>query len=93
MNRREFSARLAATGFGALATTLLAGPALAQGAPVEGKQYTKVEPPVPPIVAGKIEVLEFFSYACPHCNAFEPTLAAWAKKLPADVALDRKSVV
>jgi thiol:disulfide interchange protein DsbA len=93
VNRREFSASLAGTGLGALATTLLAGPALAQGgAPVEGKQYTKVEPPVPPIVPGKIEVIEFFSYACPHCNAFEPTVSAWSKKLPADVAFHRVPV-
>lgn len=93
MNRREFSARLAGTGLAALATTLLADAALAQaGAPVEGKQYTRVEPPVPPIVPGKIEVIEFFSYACPHCNAFEPTVAAWSKKLPADVAFHRVPV-
>jgi thiol:disulfide interchange protein DsbA len=93
VNRREFSASLAGTGLGALATTLLAGPALAQGgAPVEGKQYTKVEPPVPPIVPGKIEVIEFFSYACPHCYAFEPTVSAWSKKLPADVAFHRVPV-
>ena len=93
MNRREFSASLAGTGLGALATTLLAGPALAQsGAPVEGKQYTKVEPPVPPIVPGKIEVIEFFSYACPHCHAFEPTVSAWSKKLPADVVFHRVPV-
>jgi thiol:disulfide interchange protein DsbA len=93
VNRREFSARLAGTGLAALATTLLADAALAQaGAPVEGKQYTRVEPPVPPIVPGKIEVIEFFSYACPHCNAFEPTVAAWSKKLPADVAFHRVPV-
>jgi thiol:disulfide interchange protein DsbA len=93
VNRREFSASLAGTGLGALATTLLTGPALAQaGAPVEGKQYTKVEPPVPPIVPGKIEVIEFFSYACPHCNAFEPSVSAWSKKLPADVAFHRVPV-
>jgi protein dithiol oxidoreductase (disulfide-forming) len=93
VNRREFSARLAGTGLAALATTLLADAARAQaGAPVEGKQYTRVEPPVPPIVPGKIEVIEFFSYACPHCNAFEPTVAAWSKKLPADVAFHRVPV-
>ena len=93
MNRRDFSASLVSTGFGALATTLLAGPALAQSsAPAEGKQYTKVEPPVPTIVPGKIEVIEFFSYACPHCNAFESTLSAWSKKLTADVAFHRVPV-
>ena len=34
--------------------------------------------------AGKIEVLEFFSYGCPHCNDFNPLIHAWAL-LPADV--------
>jgi thiol:disulfide interchange protein DsbA len=29
--------------------------------------------------AGKIEVVEFFWYSCPHCNAFEPSLEAWVK--------------
>ena len=94
MNRRDFSAQLAATGLGAAAATLFAaaGPAAAQGSPMEGKQYTRVEPPVPTASPGKIEVFEFFSYACTHCNAFEPTVEAWSKKLPADVAFARVPV-
>ena len=93
MNRRDFSARLVGTGIGAAAASLLASTAHAQGgAPVEGKQFTRVEPPVPALVPGKLEVIEFFSYACPHCNAFEPTIAAWAKTLPADVAFHRVPV-
>jgi thiol:disulfide interchange protein DsbA len=93
VNRRDFSARLVGTGIGAAAASLLASTAHAQGgAPVEGKQFTRVEPPVPPLVPGKLEVIEFFSYACPHCNAFEPTIAAWAKTLPADVAFHRVPV-
>ena len=28
-------------------------------------------------------MIEFFWYSCPHCNAFEPKLDAWVKKLPA----------
>jgi thiol:disulfide interchange protein DsbA len=95
VNRRDFSARLLGTGIGAVATSLLApaGTAMAQsGVPVEGQQFTKVEPPVPPIVPGKIEVIEFFSYACPHCSVFEPTVEAWEKKLPADVAFHRVPV-
>ena len=42
--------------------------------------------------AGKIEVLEFFSYGCPHCYALEPTLEGWAKRLPADVVFKRVPV-
>lgn len=85
MNRRDFAAQFALTGLGAASLFALAGPAAAQGGPVEGKQYTKIEPPVAPGSPGKIEVIEFFSYACPHCNAFDPTVEAWAKKVPADV--------
>jgi thiol:disulfide interchange protein DsbA len=42
--------------------------------------------------AGKIEVVEFFSYNCPHCAHFEPELEAWLKKLPADVVFRRVPV-
>lgn len=84
MNRRQFQLRIGA--FGALAAC---GPwARAQGAPVEGKDYLRLASPIamPP---GKIEVVEFFGYWCPHCSAFEPTLDAWARKLPSDVVLRR----
>jgi len=92
VNRRDFSTQLAVTSLGAVAASLFAGPVAAQGAPAEGKQFKKVEPPVPPSNTGKIEVIEFFSYACPHCNAFEPTVEAWAKRMPADVAFVRVPV-
>jgi thiol:disulfide interchange protein DsbA len=83
---------LIGTGFGAAALSL-AGSATAQAAaPAEGTQFMRVEPPVPPIAPGKIEVIEFFSYACPHCNAFEPTVESWSKKVPADVAFHRVPV-
>ena len=48
--------------------------------------------PAPVAAAGKIEVVEFFWYECAHCNAFEPALDAWAKKLPANVVLRRVPV-
>ena len=91
VNRRDFSARLTALGI-ASASCAIALPASAQGGPQEGAQFSRVEPPVPPSNGGKIEVLEFFSYACPHCNAFEPSVEAWSKKLPADVAFRRVPV-
>ena len=37
----------------------------------------------------KVEVVEFFGYWCPHCNAFEPSLDAWVRKLPAHVSFKR----
>jgi thiol:disulfide interchange protein DsbA len=84
MKRRDFSMQLAAAGLGLAA----AGTARAQGAPVEGTHYVRLSQPAPvtlPSPDKKIEVVEFFWYECPHCNAFEPALEAWAKRLPADV--------
>jgi thiol:disulfide interchange protein DsbA len=61
--------------------------------PVEGKDFTRLETPQPSgAPAGKVEVLEFFSYACPHCSAFEPAIEAWEMKLPTDVVLRRVPV-
>jgi thiol:disulfide interchange protein DsbA len=37
----------------------------------------------------KVEVVEFFSYACPHCNAFEPSLAEWVKKQNGKIVFKR----
>jgi thiol:disulfide interchange protein DsbA len=90
MNRRRFSASL----FSAAAASALAasGRAFAQAA-VEGKDFVVVETPQPPgVPAGKVEVLEFFSYACPHCSAFEPTIEAWEKQQPPEVVLRRVPV-
>jgi thiol:disulfide interchange protein DsbA len=92
MKRREFSSRLISltAGAGALVS---ATRALAQAEPVEGTSYVKLSQPIPMAAGGKIEVVEFFWYGCPHCSIFEPTLAAWQKKLPADVAFRRAPVV
>jgi thiol:disulfide interchange protein DsbA len=87
MKRREFSMQVAGAGLG-LAGLGAAGAARAQGAPVEGTHYVKLSQPAPvtlPTPDKKLEVVEFFWYGCPHCNAFEPQLEAWVKRLPADV--------
>src|SRR5512141_403531 len=55
----------------------------------EGKDFRRLDKPQPTETGKKIEVIEFFSYSCPHCRDMEPYLAAWAKKLPADVQLRR----
>lgn len=58
--------------------------------PVAGTDYAVLETAAPvEAPAGKIEVVEFFWYNCPHCNAFEPILSEWVKKLPKDVAFRR----
>ena len=90
MNRRDFSLHLAGAGLG----LALAPAAHAQGGPVEGQHYVKLSTPVPSQVpAGKkVEVIEFFSYACPHCHEFDPLLDGWIKRLPADVYFHRVAV-
>ena len=72
--------------------------ALAQGSagtqsPREGRDYRVINPPQPvDVPAGKIEVLEFFWYGCPHCYSLEPMLKDWVAKLPADVVFQRVHV-
>ena len=60
--------------------------------PKEGAQYRALKPAAPVDSAGKIEVVEFFWYGCPHCNDLEPMLKDWVKKLPADVAFKKMHV-
>ena len=89
MKRREFNAWAAGTWSLVGATA----PAWAQGGPIEGTHYLRLTQPAPVAApTGKIEVVEFFWYGCPHCNALEPTLDEWMKKLPADVAFRRVPV-
>jgi thiol:disulfide interchange protein DsbA len=96
MNRREFSKQTAAlgtlNGLGLMAG-LTAWQAAHAADPAEGTNYVTLAQRAPvSAAAGKIEVVEFFWYGCPHCNHFEPSLAAWAAKLPADVAFRRVPV-
>ena len=94
MDRRTFS-RSAAGLAGALALSGagLPGGARAQGSgPVEGIHFQSLARPVSVPANGKIELIEFFWYACPHCFTFEPLLEAWLPKLPADVHFRRVPV-
>jgi len=52
----------------------------------EGKHFTRLQIPQPTEAPGKVDVVEFFWYGCPHCADFEPLLQQWKKKLPADVS-------
>jgi thiol:disulfide interchange protein DsbA len=61
----------------------------AHAQPVEGTDYVEVKPPQAVDVTGKVEVIEFFWYRCPHCYALEPDLEAWVKRLPRDVQFKR----
>jgi thiol:disulfide interchange protein DsbA len=60
--------------------------------PQIGRDYNLIEPAQPSATPGKIEVVEFFSYGCPHCKDFNPLLNDWAAKLPKDVSFRRVPV-
>ena len=47
--------------------------------------YVTLDQAQPSDTSGKIEVLEFFAYTCPHCNAIEPMVEKWVKTLPSNV--------
>lgn len=66
-----------------------AGVTAAPNAPVEGVEYQRLPQPQPTDTGKKVEVLEFFWYNCPHCHAFEPHLAEWAKKQGDRIVLKR----
>lgn len=74
------------TGLLLLALLVFAAVLPARAAPpqwVEGTNYDVLEQPQPTTVpAGKVEVMEVFSYACPACNAFQPYVQALERSLP-----------
>lgn len=88
MKRRLFSTAMLTV------TTLLGtASAWAQQAFRSGKDYITLDRPVATEAGnGKIEVLEFFWYSCPHCNQFEPAFEQWAKNAPKDVVVRRVPV-
>ena len=76
---------------GVLAALALTGTAAADL--VEGKDYSRLKIPHAVDSGKKIEVIEFFSYGCPHCNDLEPYLQTWMKTLPPDVQFRRVPVM
>lgn len=65
--------------------TALAQPVTA----AQGQRYEPIDPPVPTESEGKVEVVEFFWYGCPHCYHLEPALDEWLKRKPENVAFRR----
>ncbi len=63
-----------------------------QASAVAGHDYAVLAVPRPQDAAGKIEVIEFFSWGCPHCYEFHPLLDRWLAKLPKDVTFRRVPV-
>ena len=92
MQRREFSITTASVA-AAASLGALSIPARAQApapAPRAGTDFLVLDKPAPvEAPVGKVEVVEFFWYSCPHCNTFEPALDEWIKKAPKDVAVRR----
>jgi len=85
ITRRDFHRWLLAGGALGLGLT----PAHASPSLKEGVDWAPVNPPQPGSTPGKIEILEFFSYGCPHCRELHPHVKAWAARLPKDVVLQR----
>src|SRR5271154_1356965 len=75
--------------FAAAALALL-GSASAHGAAwTEGVNYFLIAPARPTAVGpGRVEVTEVFSYACPACNIFQPTMHKLKQSMPANVVVD-----
>ena len=74
-----------------LAALSLITPAHAQQL-VVGRDYVEISPAQPTDNPAKIEVIEFMSYACPHCSDLNPYAIKWSAKLPADVEFKRVPV-
>jgi len=93
MNRRDFSLSSTAALAAAMGLPLAAQAKDKDGKFQEGIDYLELKKPaLTEAPKGQIEVVEFFWYSCPHCNAFEPTLSAWIKALPKDVFFRRVPV-
>ena len=74
-----------------LALALIALPAAAQQ-PQREVDYRLISQQ--PVATGeRVEVIEFFFYACPYCNELEPLLERWRKRKPADIVFRRVPVV
>lgn len=88
LRRRSFNAGLTCTALGMIG---LNGAAQAQ--PAGRPEFRLIKPErTPDVDKGKIEVIEFFWYGCPHCNALEPSIREWLKRQPADVAFRKVHV-
>jgi thiol:disulfide interchange protein DsbA len=78
--------------YAALAAVLtldICAPARAASVWTEGVNYFLIVPPHPTALpAGKVEVTEVFSYACPACNLFVPTMHKLKTSLPPNAVLD-----
>lgn len=75
------------------ATWLSAGARAAEAGYTEGTHYMRLDSPVETSDPGRIEVMEYFSYACPHCYKFDPLLASWEHEIADDVVFERTPAI
>jgi len=77
--------------FALIAASLVASTAFASPTdPKNGVEYVTLAQPQPTQTTGKkVEVIEFFMYHCPHCNALEPSFEQWVKKQGDNIVLKR----
>ena len=79
--------------FAVAALSFGAGGAVASpAAPQNGVEYVTLPEAQNTDAGGKVEVIEFFSYSCPHCFGLDPLLAAWVKKNADKVVFKRVHV-
>jgi thiol:disulfide interchange protein DsbA len=74
------------------AVTLSAVALTASASPTDpqvGTEYKVLKTPQPVDTGKKVEVIEFFDYACPHCAGFDATLNAWVKKQGDNIVFKR----
>jgi len=70
----------------------VAMPALAQETYQEGVHYDLITPNIQTGISDRVVVTEFFSYGCGHCFNFEPMLAAWEKRQPENIVVQRSPI-
>ncbi|VXB23370.1 thiol:disulfide interchange protein DsbA/DsbL [Massilia sp. 9I] len=77
--------------FSLIAATMVASTAFASPAdPKNGVDFQTLSAPQPvQATSKKVEVIEFFAYHCPACNALEPTLNGWVKKQGDNIVMRR----
>lgn len=66
--------------FAVVAASFAAGTLASPADPKSGVEYLTLPQAQPTSAGPKVEVIEFFSYSCPHCYGFDPVLEAWVKK-------------
>ena len=60
--------------------------------PKNGVEYKTLAAPQPVDTGKKVEIIEFFDYACPHCAAFDESLNAWVKKQGDNIVFKRMHI-